>query len=160
MIAKEERQENREKNLYRPYLESVYKDDEIKSNDNDLMGLMGLMQKQHLNYDKINKFMTKKMSGTLSEQEQEELAKEDKIVREKMEEAAKSKTYINFFNNGSLKLMDSTPPSILTELGIRAHTGSRDVPKDEEKALKLLQYSLDRARNSDNEADVHMAEYY
>jgi len=34
--------------------------------------------------------------------------------------------------------MDNTPPDVLSELGIRAFTGSRDVPKDDKKASGLL----------------------
>ena len=52
---------------------------------------------------------------------------------------------IKFFNKGSKKLMESSPSDILYELGIRAYTGSRDVPKDEDKALGLMQAALERA---------------
>jgi hypothetical protein len=55
-----------------------------------------------------------------------------------METAEKSKTYINFLNKGTINLMEKTPPDILYELGIRAFVGSRDVPKDNKKALILL----------------------
>ena len=40
--------------LYRPYLESLYKDDELKSNDMDLQGAMSQLQQKELNYDKVH----------------------------------------------------------------------------------------------------------
>lgn len=59
-----------------------------------------------------------------------------------------------------MKLMEKTPSNILTELGIRAYTGSKDVPKDEKKGLGLLDKSLEKAAQSENEYDRDMAEYY
>jgi hypothetical protein len=37
--------------------------------------------------------------------------------------------------------MASTSSDILGELGIRAFTGSRDVPKDDTKAIGLLKFA-------------------
>ena len=42
------------RSLYRPYLESLYKDDELKSNDMDLQGVMAQLQKKEINYDKVH----------------------------------------------------------------------------------------------------------
>ena len=55
-----------------------------------------------------------------------------------MAEAEKSKKYIQFFNPYTDILISKTPPDVISELGIRAYTGSRDVPKDDEKASGLL----------------------
>ena len=60
-----------------------------------------------------------------------------------MVEAEKSKRYIQFFNPYTEALISKTPPEVISELGIRAYTGSRDVPKDDEKASGLLQRALD-----------------
>ena len=49
---------------------------------------------------------------------------------------------------------------MLSELGIRAFTGSRDVPKDDEKASGLLQMALDSAVKSGDQKQIDMAEYY
>lgn len=77
-----------------------------------------------------------------------------------MKEVEESRTKINFFNKGAKKLIESSPPDILYELGIRAYTGSRDVPKDEDKALGLMQAALERAVSQGNQEDIDMAEYY
>jgi len=66
------------------------------------------------------------------------MKQEEEIMKAKIVEAEKSKTYIQFFNPYSKVLMDNTPPDVLSELGIRAFTGSRDVPKDDKKASGLL----------------------
>ena len=63
-------------------------------------------------------------------------------MKDKMKEAESTKTYIDFFNNGTIKLIENTPPDVLCELGIRAFTGSRDVPKDDSKAVGLMQLAL------------------
>jgi len=57
-------------------------------------------------------------------------------------------------------LIKSNPPDVLYELGIRAFTGSRDIPKDEMKAGGLLQAALDRAVETNNDKDIDRAEYY
>lgn len=81
-------------------------------------------------------------------------------MQEKMREAESTKTYVRFFNRGSVRLMETTPPDILYELGIRAFTGSRDVPKDDGKALGLMQAAVQQAALSKNEREIDMAEYY
>lgn len=77
-----------------------------------------------------------------------------------MAEAESTKTYVRFFNRGSVRLMETTPPDVLYELGIRAFTGSRDVPKDDGKALGLMQAAVQQAALSKNEQEIDMAEYY
>jgi hypothetical protein len=59
-------------------------------------------------------------------------------MKQKMEEGKKSKTYITFVNKHSAALMARTPADVIYELGLRAFTGSRDLPKDVEKAVSLL----------------------
>ena len=39
-------------------------------------------------------------------------------------------------------MIDECPPDILTELGIRAYVGNRDVPKNGETALYLLEKAM------------------
>ena len=104
--------------------------------------------------------MRRQREGALSEEEQKAMKEEDKIVQERIKEAASTKTYIGFFNKGSIKLMEKTPPDVLYELGIRAYTGSRDVPKDDGKAVGLMQMALEQAVASKNEHEIDMAEYY
>ena len=53
--------------------------------------------------------------------------------------------------------MANTPSDILGELGIRAFTGSRDVPKDDEKAIGLLNFAK---RNAKSEQDIYQTTYY
>jgi hypothetical protein len=43
--------------------------------------------------------------------------------------------------------MSTTSSDILGELGIRAFTGSRDVPKDDEKAIGLLKFARQNAQS-------------
>ena len=74
----------------------------------------------------------------MDDEEQREMKEEKRIVEEKIEQAEKSKTYIEFFNPHSETLMKNTPASVLCELGIKAFAGSRDIPKDELKAVGLL----------------------
>ena len=49
---------------------------------------------------------------------------EDRIVKQKMMEAEKAQTYINFINKGSLRLMETVPADVICELGIRSFVGS------------------------------------
>ena len=56
-----------------------------------------------------------------------------------MKKVAETRKPIDFFNQPALKLMEKTPSEILCELGVRAFSGSRDVPKDDVKAHGLLE---------------------
>jgi hypothetical protein len=82
-------------------------------------------------------------------------------MRDKVIAAEKSKVYVNFFNRHTLKLIkkskslfltDIAPTEILSELAIRAFTGSRDVPKDHIKALKLFDYAQDNSVSPEDHA--------
>lgn len=75
--------------------------------------------------------------------EQEE--QEEKIIKEKLLKAAEARKPINLFNKHALKLMLKTPSDILCELGVRAFSGSRDVPKDEVKAYGLFDQAAQNA---------------
>jgi hypothetical protein len=59
-------------------------------------------------------------------------------MKEKLSQVERSRNYITFFNPNSLRLMSKTPADILCELGVRAFSGSRDVPKDIVKAYGLF----------------------
>jgi hypothetical protein len=56
-----------------------------------------------------------------------------------LKKVAETRKPIDFFNQPALKLMEKTPSEILCELGVRAFSGSRDVPKDDVKAYGLLE---------------------
>ena len=63
---------------------------------------------------------------------------EEKLLAEKLAEVEKSRSPIKFFVPPALKLLRHTPSEILCELGVRSFTGSRDVPRDEEKAFGMF----------------------
>lgn len=69
------------------------------------------------------------------------MKQDETIMREKIMAAEKTKVYVNFFNKPALKLISKTPSDILSELAVRVFTGSRDVPKDNQKAVSLFQFS-------------------
>ncbi len=125
-------------NLYRPFLEQLYSDQEIKSQEMDLQQSMQQLSQKHIDYNKVYQFMMQQQQGEFDEETENEMQREREIVEEKMKEAAKTKQYINFFNKGTTRLMEKTPNDVLCELGLRAFAGSRDVPKDDEKAVGLF----------------------
>ena len=45
--------------LYRPFLETLYKDEEIVSNEQDISQMLGQLGKKTIDYDKVFSFMTK-----------------------------------------------------------------------------------------------------
>jgi len=83
--------------------------------------------------------------GKLTEKEIEEMKREEQILLEKIKQAESTKVYVNFFNKAALRLISKSkvafsmmlaaPSEILSELAIRVFTGSRDVPKDDKKAV-------------------------
>eukprot|EP00351_Strombidinopsis_sp_SopsisLIS2011_P006207 CAMPEP_0116870658 /NCGR_PEP_ID=MMETSP0463-20121206/652_1 /TAXON_ID=181622 /ORGANISM="Strombidinopsis sp, Strain SopsisLIS2011" /LENGTH=122 /DNA_ID=CAMNT_0004507587 /DNA_START=245 /DNA_END=613 /DNA_ORIENTATION=+ len=60
-------------------------------------------------------------------------------------------------NQGALKLMEKTPTEFLCELGVRAFSGSRDVPKDEQRAVDLFYFAK---KNAVSRLDHMQAEYF
>ena len=54
-------EENEQKygNLYRPYIESLYKESEIQTKDMDLQQIMMQLNKKTIDYDKVYSFMTR-----------------------------------------------------------------------------------------------------
>jgi len=64
---------------------------------------------------------------------------------------------VKFFNRWTEKLMHKTPTDILNELGIRCYTGSRDVPKDSEKAIGFLTAA---AQNATTKKEAQSVTYY
>lgn len=75
----------------------------------------------------------------MTDEDKSEKKEQERITKEKLEEVEKTRNYINFFNPNAVTLMKQTPVDILTELGVRAYTGSRDVPKDPAKAFGFFQ---------------------
>ena len=82
------------------------------------------------------------MKGNLDKEEEKKMKEEEQIVKEKIKETQQTKAYIDFFTPHTNKLIQHTPPDVLYELGIRAFTGSRDVPKDDVKAVGLIAQAL------------------
>lgn len=77
-------------------------------------------------------------TNTLTREDLKKAEDEQKLVEEKLAQVKKQRKPINFFNEPALKLLAKTPTQILSELGVRAFSGSRDVPKDDEKAQGLF----------------------
>ena len=92
----------------------------------------------------LNKSFERAIRRSKNEQTEAD-EQEERIIREKIKKAAELRKPINFFNKHTLKLMSKTPSEILCELGVRAFTGSRDVPKDEAKAYGLFDFAAQNA---------------
>ena len=86
----------------------------------------------------------------LTEADFAEMEKQDKMIQDLLKKVAETRKPINFFNHPALKLMEKTPSDILCELGVRAFSGSRDVPKDDVKAYGLLEQA---GKNAASEKD-------
>lgn len=86
-------------------------------------------------------------NNELNEQEEQE----ERIIKEKLQKASEARKPINLFNKHALKLMLRTPSDILCELGVRAYSGSRDVPKDEAKAYGLFDQAAQNALREPDE---------
>ena len=69
-------------------------------------------------------------------------------MADKLQQVASSRPKLNFFNKWTLNLMSTCSTTILSELSVRTFTGSRDVPKDDEKSAGLLKFARDNAITS------------
>ena len=79
------------------------------------------------------------------------------MVADKLAEVERSRKPINFFIPPLVKLINHTPSDILCELGMRAFTGSRDMPKDVEKAIGLF---LIADKNANTDREKSQVQYY
>eukprot|EP00347_Sterkiella_histriomuscorum_P024275 403331695 len=138
-------------------MNQFFREDEQKSRDMELQQLTQILTHQKIDFQERYDKSTRYHSGKLTEKEQEDIEREDQITKEKITQAEKSKIYVNFFNKYALKLISKTPSVILSELAIRVFTGSRDVPKDNIKAVKLFEFSDE---NAQTEKEKHQVEYY
>lgn len=89
---------------------------------------MQQLNKKVIDFENIFNYQYDK--DKMDQKERERIEDEEKIIARKMKEAESSKVKIDFFNKGSQRLIETTDPDVLYELGIRAFTGSRDVPQD------------------------------
>ena len=104
-------------------------------------------------YDK----MYRRQQNLLTKAEQKQIEEEEQMVADKLAEVERSRKPINFFIPPLVKLINHTPSDILCELGMRAFTGSRDMPKDVEKAIGLF---LIADKNAHTDREKSQVQYY
>ena len=104
------------------------------------------------------KFSFKEYIGTIkpedemSKEEKEKRDEEQKIVDDKFKASESTISDIaqkfNTFNKQTLKMINHTPSKILSEMAVRLFVGSRDIPKNVPKAMKLLEIAQKKEKGS------------
>ena len=64
----------------------------------DVQRMMGTLNQREIDYDKVFGFLKRQKEGTISPQEEETFKEEEKLIQDKLKEAEKSRTYIEFIN--------------------------------------------------------------
>jgi hypothetical protein len=118
------------------------------------------LNQKTIDYDKIYNLTQSINDERMSEKQKQKLKEEQRLIQEKMEEAEKSQTYINFINKGSCKLMETTPAEVICELGIKSYVGSHDVPQDIQRANMILGIALEKAQFDEDDFSQDMIEFY
>ena len=150
---------------YKQFVGHFFKDHETQSRDMELQGLLSVINtKGKVDYQTRFEKSIRAREGALTEEEIDQMKKDEVIMREKILAAEKTKVYVNFFNRPALRLIknskydtlitNAAPSEILSELAIRAFTGSRDVPKDNVKAMELFMHSEVNAKTDSEHLHV------
>ena len=72
----------------------------------ELQGLLGIISsKQPVDYQTRFERSVRAREGKLTEEEVEQLKKDEQIMRDKIMAAEKTKVYVNFFNKPAMKLI-------------------------------------------------------
>ena len=147
--------------------------EEIKSNPMEMQNWLQQLNQNKAPIDFNKKFKTalRTIKGYKSQQDLED----EKIVKEKLAAGEKERKPINFFNKNANKLISRSkfpsfsnqlvadnkyfiaPVDILCELGVRTFSGSRDVPKDDHKAMGLFNWACNL---STTPGEARMTAYY
>ena len=59
----------------------------------------------------------------------------------------------DLFNKHTMKILDHTPQKVITEMAVRLFVGSRDIPKDIPKAMKLLEIAKSKGKTDQTEKE-------
>jgi len=140
---------------YEDFKHKLFHAQERKNNDMELMRIAStLNQETPIDYKTRIERSIRMQQGELTEEELQQMQAEERILEEKLKEVEKTRKYNKFFNASSLALMKACPNDILCELGVRAYTGSRDVPQDLIKANGLFQQAELKAETNYERSQV------
>mmetsp|Transcript_34473 Transcript_34473/g.34108 ORF Transcript_34473/g.34108 Transcript_34473/m.34108 type:complete len:177 (-) Transcript_34473:276-806(-) len=88
----------------------------------------------------------------LSEEEKQKREEEAKVLEEKYSKSEDSIKEISKkfegLNSHTLHMFEHTPSKIISEMAVRLFVGSRDIPKNVPKAMKLLQIAKEKDSSS------------
>ena len=63
---------------------------------------------------------------------------------------------MDFFKKSDI-LLKNTPPDVISEIALRAHVGSKDIPSDKQLGKQLINYA---AQLSADPSDKHLVKYF
>lgn len=66
----------------------------------------------------------------------------------------------DLFNKHTMKILDHTPQKVIAEMAVRLFVGSRDVPKDIPKAMKMLEIAKSKTIEGQTEKEKNDMEYF
>ncbi|CDW87823.1 sel1 domain-containing protein repeat-containing protein [Stylonychia lemnae] len=127
---------------YTKFQGQFFKEQEQQSRDMEMMTLLQMLNMKKVDFKEKFIRSQRMANNELTEEELQKLRDEEEVIKQKVATAEKSKTYVNLFNKGALKLIAKR---------------SRDVPKDGLKAISLFEFS---DQNAQTVKDKQNVEYY
>lgn len=100
----------------------------------------------------------------LTPEQREELEKEQKLFEEKYKKSeatlADVRDKFNDIDKHTLKMLQHTPYNIIIEMAVRLFVGSRDIPKNVDKALKLIQIAKEKSKTDLTDEEAYDIEFF
>lgn len=91
---------------YKSFVGQFFRDQETQSRDMELSNLIGIINsKEKVDFKSRFEKIIRMREGQMTEEETEQLQREEQIMKEKILAVEKSKVYVNFFNKPALKLI-------------------------------------------------------
>lgn len=150
------------------FIGSITQSSELRSNDQDLNRLYGLLnQDQEIDFKTPIELAMRKARKLSTEEDKSLMEETERIEQEKLKQVRKDRPDIDFFNRHSVALMEKSKyfhhgckvclasPDILCELGVRSYVGSREIPSNLEVARGMFQRAFDNVKQGKKMQDVY-----
>lgn len=128
----------------------------------ELTKIMGILKNPNFS---VKEFINAPRSvDHMTDEQREKHDEEQRVMDDKLKKSEESLNFTshNFddFNSHTERMLAHTPQKIISEMSIRLFVGSRDIPKNIPKAMKLLQFAKDKPESELSEKDQGDIRFY
>ncbi|CAI2368201.1 unnamed protein product [Moneuplotes crassus] len=135
---------------FKKHISAFTSSNELPDSDMELNNIMRALGDPKFSFAEFTGQMNP--NKNLSEEEKQKREEEAKVLEEKYSKSEDSIKEISKkfegLNSHTLRMFEHTPSKIISEMAVRLFVGSRDIPKNVPKAMKLLQIAKEKDSSS------------